>query len=97
MTTEGFFDWLGRALGTAIRFIVEALSTVFNAIWRAMDDFLHGLARTLGMDTSVVSILLLVVGLLLLYAGLRAFLRRSIIGGIIWTFLGLVVLSWLIH
>lgn len=73
MTTEGFFDWLGRALGTAIRFIVEALSTVFNAIWRAMDDFLHSLARTLGMDTSVVSILLLVVGLLLLYAGLRAF------------------------
>jgi hypothetical protein len=37
------------------------------------------------------------IGLLLLYSGIRAFLRRSIFGGLIWTVLGLVVLSWLIH
>ena len=44
-----------------------------------------------------VMLLGFVIGLLLLYSGIRAFLRRSIFGGLIWTVLGLVVLSWLIH
>ncbi|WP_447594656.1 hypothetical protein [Aquipseudomonas campi] len=97
MRTEGFFDWLGQALGTAIRFIVDLLSTVLDGIWGAMDQFLHGLAGAIGMDTSIFSFILLILGLLLLYAGIRAFLRRGIISGIIWIVLGLIVMSWLIH
>lgn len=97
MRTEGFFDWLGQALGTAIRFIVDLLSTVLDGIWDAMDQFLHGLAGAIGMDTSIFSFILLILGLLLLYAGIRAFLRRGIISGIIWIVLGLIVMSWLIH
>ena len=34
---------------------------------------------------------------LLLVAAVRAFFRGSIIGGLIWLFLGLWLLSWLIH
>ncbi|MFK0890285.1 hypothetical protein [Pseudomonas paraeruginosa] len=96
MGTEGFFDGLGEMLGRAIRFVVDLLSGLLGGIWSAMDDFLHGLARAIGMDASLFSFVFLVLGLLL-YSGIRAFMRRSIIGGIIWTVLGLIVMSWLIH
>lgn len=93
MGTEGFFDGLGEMLGRAIRFVVDLLSGLLGGIWSAMDDFLHGLARAIGMDASLFSFVFLVLGLLLLYSGIRAFMRRSIIGGIIWTVLGLIVMS----
>lgn len=96
MRTEGFFEWLGRIIGTAIRFIVDLLSGVLGGIGQAIDDFLNGLARAIGMDVSIFSLILLVIGLLLLYSGIRAFIRKSIIGGLVLTFLGLVVMSWLI-
>ncbi|EPS7439372.1 hypothetical protein ACVHLG_000955 [Pseudomonas aeruginosa] len=97
MGTEGFFDGLGEMLGRAIRFVVDLLSGLLGGIWGAMDDFLHGLARAIGMDASLFSFVFLVLGLLLLYSGTRAFMRRSIVGGVIWTVLGLIVMSWLIH
>ncbi|MCY1422855.1 hypothetical protein D9M71_385520 [compost metagenome] len=96
MRTEGFFEWLGRIIGSVIRFIVDLLSGVLGGIGQAIDDFLNGLARAIGMDVSFFSLILLVIGLLLLYSGIRAFIRRSIIGGLVLTFLGLVVMSWLI-
>ncbi|WP_330114809.1 hypothetical protein SA496_28255 [Pseudomonas sp. JS3066] len=96
MRTEGFFEWLGRIIGTAIRFIVDLLSSVLGSIGQAIDDFLNGLARAIGMDVSFFSLILLLVGLLLLYSGVRAFIRKSIIGGLVLTFLGLLVMSWLI-
>ncbi|MNP08258.1 hypothetical protein D3C76_1003180 [compost metagenome] len=70
---------------------------MLGGVWGAMDDFLHGLARAIGMDVSFFSFVVLFIGLLLLYSGIRAFLRRSIFGGLVWTFLGLIVMSWLIH
>ncbi|WP_152219661.1 hypothetical protein [Pseudomonas sp. SCB32] len=97
MGTQGFFDNLGQMVGKAIRFIVDLLSGLLGGLWRAMDDFFHGLARAVGIDVSIFSFVLLFLGLLLLYSGIRAFLRRSIFGGLIWTVLGLLVLSWLIH
>ena len=48
------------------------------------------------MDTSIVSIAVLVIGLLFLYNAVRAFMRASIIGGVIWLLLGLWVWSWVI-
>lgn len=97
MATEGIFDWLGQMLGKAIRFIVELLSGLLGSIWRAMDDFLHGLARAIGMNVSIFSFVLLIVGLMLLYSGVRALFRRAFVGGLILTILGLIVMSWLIH
>ena len=97
MQVEGFFEGLGEALGRFIRFIVDMLSGVLDAMADAIDDFLQGLARAIGMDVSIFSIILLIIGLLFLFNGIRALLRRSIIGGVIWLLLGLMVMGWLIR
>lgn len=97
MRVEGFFEWLGQALGTVIRYIVDALSGFFGMFANAGQSFLEGLSRTLGMDHSLLSLVALAIGLLLLVAAVRAFFRRSIVGGVIYLFLGLWLLSWLIH
>jgi hypothetical protein len=97
MRVEGFFEGLGHALGQMIRFIVDLLSGALGAVADAVDDFLHGLASAIGMDSSIFSIILLIIGLLFLYNGIRALLRRSIFGGVIWLLLGLVVIGWLIR
>lgn len=97
MQVEGFFEWLGQALGTVIRYIVDALSGFFGLFAAAGANFLEGLSRTLGMDRSLISLVALAIGLMLLIGAFRAFFRRSIVGGIIYLFLGLWLLSWLIH
>ena len=96
MQVEGFFESLGQMFGAIIRFIVEGLSGIFNGVGQAGGHFIEGLSHTLGMDASIISIAILLLGLLLLYNAVRAFLRASIIGGIIWLLLGLWVLSWII-
>jgi phage shock protein PspC (stress-responsive transcriptional regulator) len=97
MQVESVFEWLGQVLGAVIRFIVDGLSWLFNLFTHAGGNFVEGLSRTLGMDTSLISIVALVIGLMLLYSAVRAFMRASIIMGIIWLFLGLWLLSWIIH
>ena len=96
MQVESFFEWLGQALGSVIRFIVDGLSGLFGALTHAGGNFIDGLSRTLGMDTSIISIAVLIIGLLFLYNAVRAFIRASIIGGVIWLVLGLWILSWII-
>jgi hypothetical protein len=97
MQVESFFEWLGQALGAVIRFIVDGLEWLFNIFANAGGNFVEGLSRTLGMDSSLISIVALIVGLMLLYSAIRAFMRASIIMGIIWLVLGLWLLSWIIH
>ena len=96
MQVEGFFESLGQMFGAIIRFIVEGLSGSFSGLSNAGGNFIDGLSRTLGMETSIISIAILVIGLLLLYNAVRAFMRASIVGGVIWLLLGLWVLSWII-
>ncbi|NBA95084.1 hypothetical protein [Pseudomonas sp. R5(2019)] len=97
MHVEGFFEWLGQVFGAVIRFIVDGLSGLFGILANAGGNFIEGLSRTLGMDTSLTSILALIIGLLLLYSAVRAFMRASIVMGIIWLILALWVMSWVIH
>ena len=97
MQVESFFEWLGQALGAVIRFIVDSLEWLFNIFTHAGGNFVEGLSRTLGMDASLISIAALIVELMLLYSAIRAFMRASIIMGIIWLVLGLWLLSWIIH
>ncbi|PQP05136.1 MULTISPECIES: hypothetical protein [Pseudomonas] len=97
MQVESFFEWLGQAIGSVIRFIVDALSGLFNLLSNASRNFVDGLAQALGMDTSIISIITLILGLMLLWAAIRAFMNASIIMGIIWLLLGLWLLSWIIH
>jgi len=97
MQVESFFEWLGRVLGSVIRFIVDGLGGLFDLLTHAGGNFVDGLARALGMDTSLISILALIVGLMFLYSAIRAFMRASIILGIIWLMIGLWLLSGIIH
>lgn len=97
MRVEGFFDWLGAAVGTVIRFIVELLTGLFDLIGSAGQHFLGGLSRALGMEASLLGLIALVIGLLLLVAAVRAFVRRRVIAGVIWLLLGLWLLSLIIH
>lgn len=97
MQVESVFEWLGQVIGAVIRFVVDSLSWLFNMFTHAGGNFVDGLARTLGMNTSLISIAGLIIGLMLLYSAIRAFMRGSIIIGIIWLFLGLWLLSWIIH
>ncbi|WP_219062544.1 hypothetical protein [Pseudomonas sp. UMAB-08] len=97
MQVESFFEWLGQALGAVIRFIVNGLDGLFNLLAHAGGNFVEGLSRTLGMDTSLISILALIIGLMLLYSAIRAFMRASIVFGIFYLILGLWLLSWIIH
>lgn len=97
MHVEGFFDWLGQAFGTVIRFIVELLAGFFDLISNAGTHFLGGLSRALGMETSLLGLIALVIGLLFLAAAVRAFIRRAFIAGVIWLLLALWLLSLIIH
>ena len=97
MQVESFFEWLGQALGSVIRFIIDGLSSFFHSLTHAGGNFIDGFARSLGMSPSFFSILILILGLMLLYSAVRAFMRASIIFGIIWLVLGLWLLSWIIH
>ncbi|MDY7572548.1 hypothetical protein [Pseudomonas sp. CCC4.1] len=96
MHVESFIGNLGLWLGTLVRFIVETLNGLFGTITEAGSNFVDGMARALGMDTSIISIAVLIIGLLFLYNAVRAFIRASIIGGVIWMVLGLWLLSWII-
>ena len=96
MHVESFIGYLGLWLGTLVRFIVETLNGLFGTITEAGSNFVDGMARALGMDTSIISIAVLIIGLLFLYNAVRAFIRASIIGGVIWLVLGLWLLSWII-
>lgn len=95
MQVNGFFDEIGETIGEVIRVVVEFLLGIFTDLFGAFDAFIDGLTRSLGISDSFLSIVVLVIGLLILWGGLRAFFRGSVLGGIIRTLLGLFILSWL--
>ena len=95
MQANGFFEGIGEAIGDAIRVVVEFLVGLFTNFFGAFDGFIGGLTRSLGINDSFLSLAILLIGLLVLWGGLRAFLRGSIIGGIFRTLIGLFILSWL--
>ncbi len=96
MQVEGFFESLGQAFGAVIRFIVESLSGFFGLLGDALGGFINGMSKALGVTPSLLGVVVLLIGLLLLYAAVRAFLRRSIILGLVWLLLGLWLLGGLI-
>jgi ABC-type proline/glycine betaine transport system permease subunit len=96
MLLTGFFDGLGQALGTVIRWIVDSLSGAFGLLGSASNAFIGGLSRTLGITPSLLSLSVLLLGLFLLYRGVRAFMRSSFIAGSLLLLLGLWLLSMLI-
>ncbi|UYG02501.1 hypothetical protein OCT51_15110 [Halomonas sp. LR3S48] len=94
---QDFFTWLGRTLGEIIRFVVDLLTHFFQNLGASARGFFDGLATSLGIPATVVSLAVLLLGLWLLYLALRALMRRSLIATLIWAVLGVTVLSWLIY
>jgi len=97
MRVEGFFEQVGEALGTLLRWIIDSLYGLFAFIADAGHGFLDGLSGALGMDASLLSLAALVIGLLILASAVRAFLRGVFISGILLLLLGLWLLSLFIN
>ncbi|RUR54555.1 hypothetical protein [Vreelandella populi] len=95
MQENGFFDRAGSTIGDVIRAVVEFLLGIFTNFFGAFGDFIDGLTRSLGINDSFFSIAVLVIGLLILWGGVKSFLRGSIVGGIVKTIIALFILSWL--
>lgn len=91
------FEWLGQALGTLVRLIVDGLAWVFDMLSGASSAFVSGFSRALGIDSSILSIAFVILGLFLIYLGFSSFFRKRFIRGIIWLLLGLWLLSSLIR
>ena len=91
------FEWLGQAFGTLVRLIVDGLAWVFDMLSGASTAFVNGFSRALGIDSSILSIAFVVLGLFLIYLGVSSFLKKHFIGGVIWLLLGLWLLSSLIR
>lgn len=93
---QDFFEWLGHALGTLIRFIIDALGGFFGLFADIGRSFLNGLASALGTDVGLLSIIAMVCGLLLLYAAVRAGMRKAFVRMVIYGLLGLWLLSLIV-
>lgn len=96
MESNDFFSWLGNAFGEVIRVIVNALRWIFGGLGEAIGDFSRGLADAVGMSPNLFNFALLVLGLLLLYAGVRALFERAFVVGVLWLLLALFLLGGLI-
>lgn len=92
-----FFSWLGGTLGEIIRFLVDLLTNLFANLGDSARGFLSALSESLGIAPSLVSLGVLIIGLWLLWKGLRAITRGGLIAALIWWLLAVVVLSWLIN
>lgn len=97
MDVDAFFHWIGEQIGVAIRFIVDGLSWLFDNLYGLVDSFVRGLTGALGINASIFSVLMLIIGIAMLAAAVRALMRRAVVATLLWTVLGVVVLSWLIH
>ncbi|MEH6539116.1 hypothetical protein [Halopseudomonas sp.] len=91
------FEWLGSAIGSVVRVVIDSLIWLFTMLSNASSDFINGFSRALGVNSNLLSIAAVILGLFLIYTGVRAFIRRKIVPGIIWVLLGLWLLSALIN
>ncbi len=95
MANESLFHWAGEQLGQLIRTVVDSLAWVLTHLSEAVGGFYTGLRDTLGIGDSTASLVILIIGLLVLVAGLRRLLAVRLISGLIFTVLGVALLSWL--
>ncbi|MFY0479145.1 hypothetical protein [Achromobacter marplatensis] len=93
---DGFFASLGGMLGEALRSIVSGIQWLLGGLGGALGDFYAGLARAMGMSPSFFNFVLLVLGLMFLWAAVKALLRRSILGFLFWLVLAMLVLGGLV-
>lgn len=93
---SSFFGSVGSVIGEVILAIVSGIRYVFGGLGSAMGDFFSGLATALGMSPSIFNFALLILGLMLLWAAVKALLNRAIVAGLFWLFLAMLLLSGLV-
>lgn len=91
------FEWLGSAIGTIIRVIIDSLLWLFTALSNASSAFVNGFANALGVDSNILTIAAVILGLFLIYIGVQGLFRKRFVRGVIWILLGLWLLSALIR
>ncbi|QEA40993.1 hypothetical protein FGL86_16105 [Pistricoccus aurantiacus] len=96
MSIEGVFNWIGTKIGEAIRFIIDLLTLMFSNLDDSLSSFIYGVTDAMGINASLFSMIVLVIGLVFLYRGVRALLRRGFIAGLLWLFGALLILGWLV-
>jgi hypothetical protein len=95
---ESVLDRVGELIGSAIRFVIDLIRWVFFGIDDAIDSFLNGIGRGIGLsNNSVPQLVVVAVGLILFWFAVRAFIDRRIVAGIVWTLIGLLVVSWVVR
>lgn len=95
--TNNPFEWLGAALGTVIRVILDSLLWLFEIITGASTAFINGFSSALGVDSNILTFAAVILGLFLLYLGVQRMLRKRFVAGILWILLSLWLLSALIR
>ncbi|MFD4840968.1 hypothetical protein ACFWP0_25940 [Achromobacter sp. NPDC058515] len=93
---DGFFASLGGMLGEGLRAIVAGIKWLLGGLGSALGDFYSGLAGAMGMSPSIFNLVLLALGLMFLWAAVKALLRRSVIGFLFWLLMTLLVLGGLV-
>jgi len=93
---SSFFGSVGSFIGEVILAIVSGIRYAFGGLGSAVGDFFSGLAGALGMGPSVFNFALLILGVMLFWAALKAFFRRAIVVGLVWLLLAMLLLSGLI-
>ena len=58
------FEWLGSALGTIIRVVLDGLVWLFEILSSASSSFVNGFARALGVSNDLLTIVAVLLGLL---------------------------------
>lgn len=97
MNSNNPFHWLGEQIGRLLRLIVDGLAWLLANIGGAFSSFYHGLGEALGISPTLLSLIVLLIGLALLVSGLRALFRGRLFAAAIAGIPGIVILSWLIQ
>lgn len=95
MNIEDWFNWIGTKIGEAIRFVVDLLTLMFANLDDSLSNFIYGVTDAMGINASLFTVIVLIIGLACLYRGIRALLRRGFIAGLLWLFGALLILGWL--
>ena len=93
---SSFFGSVGSVMGEVILAVVSGIRYVFSGLGSAVGDFFTGLASALEMSPSIFNFGLLIIGMMLFWAAIKAFLRRAIIAGLFWLLIAMLLLSGLV-
>lgn len=97
MSSDNPFHWLGEQIGWLLRLVVDGLAWILTHIGSAFSSFYRGLGEALGISPGLTSLIVLIIGLALLFSGLRSLVTGRWFAAAIAGIPGIAILSWLIQ